>query len=362
MNINSYNVTDVAYHYIGLRVLDATAGATREEQFAAVTNNVSKYAIEKALRLMLPEPRGNFASVGEKVLQELSHLDLAQAVRGKGYELTNLGATAVHALNTKAFLPLRHLMAHAHLEKYENLRTVVLQHVRAGPLFNPIVEASRGLERQYLLTLLRPTFKVRAEELFERLQPEIRELSPKRVEDAMRAAILVELLPNAKLSVPLFRAMVDRLVSLRLINVMRVERDECEFAKSYSPCVGDMAARPWHRELAVKPLGGAAFVIYLSEPDMMDVSMQEELLGGVFAAFDALAEAAGYYDVPDVRDYVCEKLMIPEAAFDEGVNAMLDRHPSPLTVGLQYERISGRRKPLVRSRESTNIYNLIRRG
>jgi hypothetical protein len=77
-------------------------------------------------------------------------------------------------------------------------------------------------------------------------------------------------------------------------------------------------------------------------------------------AYAGLTAAAGYYDLPEVRDFVCERLLIPEAAFDEGLNALLDQQPPQLTVGLQYERISGRRKPLVRSRETTQIYNLIR--
>jgi hypothetical protein len=98
-------------------------------------------------------------------------------------------------------------------------------------------------------------------------------------------------------------------------------------------------------------------------PDMSGPYMQEQLLSAVNKSFSALSDAAGYYDLPDVRDFVCDRLMIPEAAFDDGVNELLDRRPSPLTVGLQYEHISGRRKPLVRTRQSsTQIYNLIRRS
>lgn len=361
MNITSYNVTDVGYHYIGLRVLAAASDAGREDQFAAVTKNVAKYAREKALRLMLPEPRSDFTSVGEKVLQELNHLELARAMRGKGYILTELGTLAVQALNSKKYPPLRRLMAKAHLETYDNLRDVVFHHVRKGPLLNPIVEAARGLERAYLLDLLRPTFGTRADELLSSLVGNIEEQSPKKVEDSMRAAILSHLLPDTKLSVPLFRAMVDRLVSLRFLNVMRVAHAGCEFAKSYSPCV-ETAPRPWHKEMIVTPDGKQPFVLYLSEPDMTDGAMRERLLGAIDESFSTLPHAAGYYDLPDVRDFVCEKLMIPEAAFDEGVNELLDRQPSAITVGLQYEQISGRRKPLVRSRESTQIYNLIRRA
>jgi len=73
-----------------------------------------------------------------------------------------------------------------------------------------------------------------------------------------------------------------------------------------------------------------------------------------------LEEKAGYFDLPDVRDFVCEKLLIPEGSFDEGVVALLEKPRPPITLGLTYERITGRRKPLVRVRESTQIYNLIR--
>jgi len=360
MNITSYNITDVGYHYIGLRVVAAMPDASRESQFAAVSKNVAKYSVERALRLLLPEPRSDFTSVGEKVLQELKHLNLARPVRGEGYQLTEFGTLALETLNAKNFPSLRRLMTKAHLETYDNLRDVVLHYIRRGPLMYPIVETARGRDRSYLTALLRPTFGERSEEILESLASEIGAASPKKVEDAMRAAILSHRLPDTKLSVPLFRAMGDRLVSLRLVNVMRMQLSGCEFEKSYSPCV-ENSPRNWHRELLVTPEEVPPVRLYLSEPDMTDSVMQQKLLDAVNQSFTALCDAAGYYDLPDVRDFVCDKLMIPEAAFDEGINELLDRRPSPLTVGLQYEHISGRRKPLVRTRESTQIYNLIRR-
>jgi hypothetical protein len=78
-------------------------------------------------------------------------------------------------------------------------------------------------------------------------------------------------------------------------------------------------------------------------------------------AFAKLPAQAGYYDLPDVRDFVCERLKIPDAAFDEGINVFLDQHNPPVTVGLTYERISSRRKPMVRTRDTTQVFNLIRR-
>ena len=168
--------------------------------------------------------------------------------------------------------------------------------------------------------------------------------------------------PDFKKGEPLFRALCDRLVSLRLLNMMRVNVKECEFTKSYSPCVSDSPPHTWYRYLEILLPAAVVYRIYLCEPDMTDDEAQEALLASVNQAFMSLIPQAGYYDLPDVRDWVCERLRIPEASFDEGINCLLDRQPSTLTVGLRYEGISGRRKPLVGNREPRQIFNLIRRA
>ncbi len=90
MNITSFNITDVGYHYIGIRVLAAMPTAPREEQNRALARNALKYARDRALRLMLPEPKSSFDSVGSKICQELAHFSFARSVKGKGYELTDI--------------------------------------------------------------------------------------------------------------------------------------------------------------------------------------------------------------------------------------------------------------------------------
>ena len=82
MNITSYNVTDVGYHYIGLRVLSGLpVGASRTEQTDTIGRSIRKYVSDKALRLMLPEPRGTFETAGEKVCQELVHMQFAKSLK-----------------------------------------------------------------------------------------------------------------------------------------------------------------------------------------------------------------------------------------------------------------------------------------
>src|SRR5213593_2056805 len=99
MNITSYNVTDVAYHYIGLRVLAANTSLKREELTTAVSRSIGQYVRDRALKLMLAAPRGTFETVGEKVCQELVHLDLARSAEGS-YQLTDLGRQALSLLNS----------------------------------------------------------------------------------------------------------------------------------------------------------------------------------------------------------------------------------------------------------------------
>ena len=82
MNISSFNVTDVGFHYIGLQVLAVMPEASREEQNAAISRSVLKYVRDKALRLMLPEPKGTYDTVGEKICQEFVHFKFAEFEAG----------------------------------------------------------------------------------------------------------------------------------------------------------------------------------------------------------------------------------------------------------------------------------------
>ena len=363
MNISSYNITDVGYHYIGLRVLASLpADSAKELQFSTISKNVLKYASDKALRLMLPEPRGDFQAVGEKVCQELAHLALAEASYGKGYSLTDAGRDVLKLLNEAKHLELRRKMVDLHIATYDNLRAVLGKQINAACVWSPLVDTIKYGQKDYVERLLKPTFGPQSESVAANILASASAETPKKMEDLVRESVLRQVFPNLKISVALFRSMGDRLMSLRLLNIMKATVEDCEFAKSYSPCRSHALTENWHTPLAVTLPHGESFHLYLSEPNMKDTRMREVLLSAIEESFAKLIAQAGYYDLPQVRDFVCEKLMIPEAAFDEGVNELLDVQPSPLTVGLTYEGISGRRKPLVRTRQSIQIFNLIRRA
>lgn len=362
MNINSYNVTDVAYHYIGLRVIAGLpVGARREEQTETIATNVRKYVTDRALRLMLPEPRGTYESAGKKICHELTQLQFANAVKGR-YELTEAGSDVLTLLNNRQHRELRRTMAKAHLQTYDNLRAVVKKHLEIEAMWRPIVDTERASNDSYIASLMVPTFKERAVEKANLALSELVDNSAKKKEDALLQAILREMITETRISVPMFKAICDRLISLRLLNQKRERQGNGEFWKTYTPCSLDATPSDWHIPMDVPLNAGGNFPIYLSEPDMTGPEMLDKLIEAVYKAFQDLPQTAGYYDLPDVRDNVVEFLKIPEAAFDEGLNRILDMEPRPLTMGLQYDGITGRRKPLVHVSGSTQIYNLLRRA
>ena len=361
MNISSYNIADVSYHYIGLRVLDAVpVDSGRRQQIDAISSSVLKFVNDKALRLMLPEPKGRFETVGEKVCQELVHFRFAQSTR-TGYELTATGREALGLLESRKYIELRKRMAVAHLRTYDNLRAVVQSHFRVEFVWRPIVTPKLLGAEGYLKGLLEPTFGQDAAAVVASVSNGYVGESPKKVESILHSMIIKRIVPNKKIAVPIFTAICNRLASLRLLNIRRESSQGLEFAKSYSPCISGSPSRPWYIPLKMSLENSEVFQIYLCEPNIADASYLEILLEAIDKAFSRFSPTGGYYDIPDVRDWVCEHLMIPEAAFDDGLNHLLDIESPVLSIGLSYQGISGLRKPLVRNRRDTQIFNLIRR-
>lgn len=363
MNISSYNISDVGYHYIGLRVLGGLPStARREEQEETVSRSVRKYVSDRALRLMLPEPRGTFDAAGEKVCRELVHFRFANSAKG-AYELTETGREALDLVEGRKHTELRRVMARVHLETYDNLRAVALKHLEQGYIWRPIVETSKLGQKRYLSKLLEPSFGEKADAFAEAIREIHQGNGAKKIEDALQSRVIAQILPGVRVTVPLFRSIADRLVSLRLLNIARDSSTVkgCDFLKSYSPCVDNTPPHSWYTPLSVNPSAAPPFTIYFCEPDMTNPETRQKFLAAMDRSLGKLEPQGGYYDLPEVRDRVCEELRIPEAAFDEGVNQLLDLQPAPLTMGLTYDNISGRRKPLVRQRGSSQIHNLLRR-
>ena len=362
MNITSYNIPDVTFHYIALRALGGLPSSTdKTTQLVTISRSIHSHLCGRALRLMLPEPKGTYRSAGEKVCQELRHFGFVYSHRGQSYRLTEDGLDTLRLLQESKYVDLRRRMAEVHLRTYNNLRAVFLYHLDGRSVWRPVVDGARLEEGDYIHRLLAPTFGERAVSYAESLVDLDKEQSAKALESALTGTILARLFEGFRMKTALFRTLCDRLASMRLINARRASRGGCEFSKTYSPCKSDRNECPWYRPLEV-PCGDAGTVtVYLSEPDMHSADYQHAVLDALDVAFQELPSVGGYHAIPDLRDFVCERLMIPEQAFDDALNKLLDRLDPVLSAGLGYEGITAQRKPLIRTRGETQLRNLLRR-
>ena len=140
---------------------------------------------------------------------------------------------------------------------------------------------------------------------------------------------------------------------------MKYNLNNLEYEASYTTCLEIKPLEDFYYEMHLRLSNGKGITIFFCEPDMNKMEIQSKLLSALNTSFEKLKPQAGYYDIPEVRDFVADYLKVPEAAFDEGINILLSQNPAPITVGLQYEKISGKRKPLLRNEQ---LYNLIRRN
>lgn len=362
MNITSYNVNDVTFHYVGLRVLQASPNnADKATQIATISKNIYNHICHRSLRLMLPEPKGSYRVAGKKVCQELMHFGLICAEKGMPYRLTDSGLSTLALLEERRYTDLRKVMAELHLNTYDNLRAVLLHHLDGTSVWRPVVEERRLAEAGYVSRLLAPTFGEKAKSLGDPRANLTDRRRTKSIESDLTSLVLSYLF-GAKMKNALFRTLCDRLASLRLLNARRADKDDCAFTKTYSPCRStDDEKLSWYTPLETAACGGSARTIYVCEPDMERLDCQDVVLGALDEAFERLPAAGGYHAIPDLRDFVCERLMIPEPAFDDAVNRLLDRTAPVLSAGLGYEGITAQRKPLVRKRGETQLHNLLRR-
>lgn len=362
MNITSYNINDVTFHYIGLRVLralpDTTAKATQME---TISKSIYNHVCDRSLRLMLPEPKGTYQSAGEKVCQELRHFGFVSVAKGMPYRLTQDGLDVLHLLDGNRYNDLRRMMTKMHLQTYHNLRVVLQHHLDGEAVWRPVVEERRLSDKDYINDLLEPTFGAAAQSHADAIDKSVEKRSAKSLESELTSLVLSHLFGHLKMKTALFRTLCDRLASLRLINTRRAAKNGCDFIRTYSPCMSSDKKLPWYVPLDLGAVDGSASVIYLCEPNMKVQDCQDAVLSSLDAAFKELPAVGGYHAIPDLRDFVCERLMIPEPAFDDAVNRLLDRPEPVLSAGLGYEGITAQRKPLVRKRGDTQLHNLLRR-
>ena len=311
MNISSYNITDVTYHYIGLRVLDGMPSTSkRTEQIKTVASNVLKFVTDRNQTLMVAAPGTSYQGTAKKICTELEQFHFVKSkgrVAGSRYDLTESGRHVLDLMTEQNTVDLRRLMARVHLQTYDNLRNVVETHISAGPVWRPIeVKAEYALKVGYLETLLAPTFGSDADSVASTILAEHGEQSPSKIRDAVHKQVIKRLLPDQRMGVANFRGMCARLATLRLLNLRRATFKGCEFYKTYSPCAAKTAPYDWYTPLEFTLSNGETYRILFCEPDMAKTGNQNILLDAIDTAMLALPPVAGYHDIPDLRDTVAK--------------------------------------------------------
>jgi hypothetical protein len=267
VKISSYNINDVGYHYIGLRVIANLKQASRADQISAISRNIYKYVCDKALRLMLPEPRGSYETIGEKVCQELVHMRFSKAEPSGAYALTDTGTQAVQLLNSREFKSLRRIMVAAQLGTYDNLRGVLQKHIQLGALWRPIIQANTPITDDSLRIVATPVLGDAAWNFANEIIDTLSGLSAKRVEDAILGSFLRFYFGEDSIGIPLFRALCDRLASLRVLNIMRASYDGRDFLKTYSTALASNGDRCWYIQVSTTTRDGDFYSIFMAEPD-----------------------------------------------------------------------------------------------
>jgi len=111
-------------------------------------------------------------------------------------------------------------MISAHLATYDNLRAVCAAAHGGSSLWRCIIEFEQFGKPGYLERLLQPTFGDRAAAKAAQITARGPQ-TPKQTEDAINQFVINDVFTEYVYSVPLFRALCDRLLSLRLLNIMR---------------------------------------------------------------------------------------------------------------------------------------------
>ena len=130
---------------------------------------------------MLPEPKGTFNTIGEKICRELVHFKLATSIKN-AFEITEKGKYILELLSNKNYIELRRVMVKLHLETYENLRLILESHWKRDYIYFPIVDSRDIIDKEYVISLLKPNFDVNVNKIVNNLWEKIENEKPKNIE------------------------------------------------------------------------------------------------------------------------------------------------------------------------------------
>ena len=158
-------------------------------------------------------------------------------------------------------------MACVHLETYDNLRAVTLKHldqVHLAAHSRNVQAGTKRIPREVAGAILWGKGGFPCGCHSGKPPRGWHEKGGEKIEDALQSRVIAQALPGVRVTVPLFRSIADRSVSLRLLNIARdaTTIKGCDFLKSYSPCVENAPPHSWYTPLSVNPSATPPFMIY----------------------------------------------------------------------------------------------------
>lgn len=385
-NITHFNIGDVALYYQGLVAL---AEAPMENAVAAdeIRRRAVTYVERRRAMFSLPSLRGQFDSLGEKILFDLRQMSLATVAESK-VKLTALGVAIVDYLRKGEGRRARLAILGRLVETYDNAAFLcaTVTPPTGKPLFVPIPRVTteqvddeedeavtrfvpanlqsicaawaEWCEENHRPDLMPFDLKARTEALIEKSKD--KRGFPGKARNAL-AQLVVSTATNGRIAkAPIFRTIRDRLSTAGGLNsAIRPVTGKPLSVEVVFSCMN--IGRPSKHADEWQPLGAKLMLvedvwIHEAEPKRLASSV----LAAVMKARDTLVERAGYYRIYEIRDRVCETLRLSQGMFDAVFLHIYRTQPGLMTLGVDYEKITAKRLPIeIRDGASSNLRNLV---
>jgi hypothetical protein len=384
-SISSFNINDVALYYHALRAL---SDEPREPAAAAehVRERLVAYLERRRAVLSLPPLRTEMTSIGKKAISELRSMGLCALEDGK-VQLLEPGRDVVSQLVSGNAKLARRAVLGQMIETFDNVYGLVCTLSASGgkPLHLPAPRSSVSSEesddatpgtadgtldlqafcdawRAWCLENQRPDLLpddllARAQELHERSTD--RDVG-QRIKNAVQPLVLEKATGGVVSKVAIFRTIRDRLETAGAVNsrVRLLEGSTIGLETAYS-CLHIGAVPPGNPSAFIRlavPRSPAPIFVHEPEP----TALADQLLEELGFASRSLVARAGYYRIYELRDRVCERLLLSQGVFDATFLHVYSSRPQAFSLGVDYETITAKRLPVeIRQNGRSDQFNLV---
>jgi hypothetical protein len=381
-NITSYNVNDIALYYQAISCIPDSP-LSLSVAMESVRKRLVDYLERRRAELSLPPARGEFNSLGEKVIAELRQMGFVESRDGQVC-LTSSGRNVKEELSSGKGRQARWIILASMIATFENLRSFLscITPPEGRTLSLPIpraLESDLELDETSLrnvegvelngvcaawadwcktnkrLDLIPISFETRAAELFEQSRDKS---MGSRITNVLQQLVLEQVTGGTLRRVSIYRTLRDRLRTAGALSSWIHYVPEVPLAlETVFSCL-NVGPPPEHSEWVKLEVRMGAHSMYIHEPPYE--ALEPKLLVAFKQAAASLAPRAGYYRVYEIRDRVCEALRISEGVFNAAFVRLYRTQPGLITLGVDYETITAKRLPIeIRQGSKSDSFNLV---